>query len=96
MPLSATSKNSGAWDAILGPNNPDRVQSNDNGERMLKWCLRHNMKIMNSWFRTKRIQRNLATRSHRKMEKDRLHLHHLMVGNVHTFMLCIHKRLTSM
>ena len=55
--ISAESKTSGAWDSIMGYNNPDRVQTNGNGERMLAWCSKHRMKIMNTIFRTKRIHR---------------------------------------
>ena len=55
--ISSSSKESGAWDNVLGYNNSDRVETNNNGERFLKWCLHHNMKIMNSFFRTKRIHR---------------------------------------
>ena len=55
--ISSESKSSGAWDYILGHNNSDRVQTNGNGERMLAWCSKHRMKIMNTLFRTKRIHR---------------------------------------
>ena len=55
--ISAQSKASGAWDSILGYNNSDRVETNNNGERMLAWCSKHDMKIMNTIFRTKRIHR---------------------------------------
>ena len=56
--ISAASKLSGAWDSVLGCNNPDRVETNGNGERMLGWCLKNKMKILNSIFRTKRIHRD--------------------------------------
>ena len=55
--ISSKSKESGVWDDILGCNNSDRVETNENGDRFLKWCLRNKMKIMNSIFRTKRIHR---------------------------------------
>jgi len=55
--ISSESKSSGAWDSILGHNNSDRVQTNENGERILAWCSKHRMKIMNTLFRTKRIHR---------------------------------------
>ena len=55
--ISTESKSSGTWDSILGHNNSDRVETNDNGNRMLAWCLKSRMKIMNSIFRTKRIHR---------------------------------------
>ena len=43
--------------ALQGNNNPDQVEINNNGERMLAWCFQNIMKIMNSIFRTKRIHR---------------------------------------
>ena len=55
--ISSESKNCGSWDTILGHNNSDKVDTNNNGERMLAWCLQNKMKIMNSIFRTKRIHR---------------------------------------
>ena len=55
--ISSKSKESGVWDDILGHNNPDKIETNGNGERLLKWCLKHKLKIMNSIFRTKRIHR---------------------------------------
>ena len=55
--ISSTSKNTGSWNEVLGSNNSDRVDTNDNGERMLTWCLRNKMRIINSFFRTKRIHR---------------------------------------
>lgn len=51
--ISSKSKESGSWDSILG-HNSDKVETNDNGECMLKWCLK-NLKITNSLFRSKRI-----------------------------------------
>ena len=33
--ISSHSKNSGAWDSVLGYNNSDRVTTNNNGERFL-------------------------------------------------------------
>ena len=55
--ISSKSKDSGSWDSILGCNNSDRIDTNGNGDRLLKWCLRNKMKIVNSLFRTKRIHR---------------------------------------
>ena len=55
--ISSKSKDSGSWDSILGHNNSDRINTNANGERFLKWCLKNKMKIINSLFRTKRIHR---------------------------------------
>ena len=55
--ISSKSKDSGSWDSVLGHNNSDRIDTNGNGERLLKWCLRNKMKITNSLFRTKRIHR---------------------------------------
>ena len=55
--ISSQSKESGAWKSVLGHNNSDRVETNDNGERMLMWCLKNRMKIMNTVYRTKRIHR---------------------------------------
>ena len=45
--ISLRSKDSGAWDSVLGSNNSDKVNTTDNGERFLAWCLEHQMKIMN-------------------------------------------------
>ena len=55
--ISSKSKDSGSWDSILGTNNSDKIDTNGNGERLLKWCLKNNMKITNTLFRTKRIHR---------------------------------------
>ena len=55
--ISAHSKTSGAWDSVLGHNNSDRVETNNNGERLLTWCSKSKLKIVNSIFRTKRIHR---------------------------------------
>ena len=55
--ISSASKDSGTWDAVLGNNNSDQVETNNNGERMLAWCLKNRMKITNTIFRTKRIHR---------------------------------------
>ena len=55
--ISSQSKESGAWESVLGHNNSDRVETNNNGERMLMWCLKNHMKIMNTIYRTKRIHR---------------------------------------
>ena len=56
--ISSHSKDSGAWDAVLGYNNPDRVTTNNNGERFLTWCLKNQMRIANSMFRSKRIHKS--------------------------------------
>ncbi len=50
--ISSQSKDSGAWEPILGYNNPDRVKTNDNGDRMLAFCMRNRIKLMNTIFRT--------------------------------------------
>ena len=55
--ISSDSKSSGAWDSVLGRNNSDRVTTNGNGDRLLKWCVNNNMMIMNSFFASKRIHR---------------------------------------
>ena len=55
--ISSESKDSGAWDAVLGYNNSDRVETNDNGERVLSWCLKNKLQIVNSRFRSKRVHR---------------------------------------
>ena len=55
--ISSQSKESGAWEPILGHNNSDRIETNGNDERMLAWCLQNNVKIMNTIFRSKRIHR---------------------------------------
>ena len=51
------SKNSGAWDDILGFNNSSIVKTNGNAESFLKFCSENKFKIINSIFRTKRIHR---------------------------------------
>ena len=55
--ISSRSRESGAWDDVLGHNNANQIDTNDNGEKMLTWCLKHRMKILNSMFRSKRIHR---------------------------------------
>ena len=52
--ISSSSKESGLWDYSLGCNNSDTVETSDNGERFMEWCLLHNLKITNSFFRSKR------------------------------------------
>ena len=42
--ISSQSKESGAWEPILGHSDSDRIEPNDNGERILAWCLQNNMK----------------------------------------------------
>ena len=41
--ISSKSKNTGVWDAVLGHNNSDRVETNGNSERLLSWCLKYIM-----------------------------------------------------
>ena len=55
--ISSRSRDSGAWDNALGHNNANQIETNDNGEKMLTWCLKHRMKILNIMFRSKRIHR---------------------------------------
>ena len=55
--ISSHSKESGAWDEILASINSYRVTTNGNGEKLLGWCLKHKMMIMNSKYWTKRIHR---------------------------------------
>ena len=55
--ISSESKDSGAWDQVLGHNNSDRVKTNNNGERLLMWCLKNKIKLVNTMFRSKRIHR---------------------------------------
>ena len=55
--IASESKDSGAWDQVLGHNNANRIKTTENGERMLEWCLKHKMKILNSLFRSKRVHR---------------------------------------
>ena len=55
--ISSRSKASGVWDAILGHNNSGRIETTGNGEKLLAWCLKTKMKIVNSIYRTKRIHR---------------------------------------
>ena len=57
------SKNSGAWDEVLGFNNSSIVKTNENGELFLKFCFEKQLKIINSIYRTKRIHR--GTWSHK-------------------------------
>ena len=37
------------------PQQADKIDTTENGEGLLKWCLKNNIKITNSIFRTKRI-----------------------------------------
>ena len=53
--ISSSSKESGAFDGVLGTNNSNRDETNGNGDRMPRWCLKHQMKIVNSLFRSRRI-----------------------------------------
>ena len=53
--ISTQSKESGVWDAVLGHNNSDRMDTTGNGEKLLAWCLKAKMKIVNTIYRTKRI-----------------------------------------
>jgi retron-type reverse transcriptase len=55
--ISSQSKETKAWDSVLGHNNSDLVDTNDNGERLLTWCLQNQMKLINTIFRCKRIHR---------------------------------------
>ena len=55
--ISSGSKDSGAYDKVLGHNNSDKVETNGNGERLLTWCLKNNCNLVNTMFRTKRIHR---------------------------------------
>ena len=55
--ISSQSEGSHAWHTVLGHNNSDRVDTNDNGERFLIWCLQNQMKIINSTLRCNRIDR---------------------------------------
>ena len=55
--ISSQSKASVVWDAVLGHNNSDRIEITGNGEKLLAWCLKTKMKIVNSIYRTKRIHR---------------------------------------
>ena len=55
--ISSKSKDSGAWDQVLGHNNSDRVDTNNNGDRLLMWCLKNKIKLVNTLFRSKRIHR---------------------------------------
>ena len=70
--VSSNSKECGSWDAILGHNNSDRLETNGNGERLLTWCLKNKMKLMNTVFRSKRIHRgswwHAATRKWKRVD----------------------------
>ena len=55
--IASSSKESGLWDSVLGHNNSDRVETNDNGERLLSWCSRNQMVLVNTMMRSKRIHR---------------------------------------
>ena len=55
--ISSRSKESGAWDNIIGTNNSNLVDTNGNGEKMLQMCQKHQLKIVNSFYRSKRIHR---------------------------------------
>ena len=53
--IGMDSKNSGAWDNVLGSNNSSNLETNGNGESFLKFCSENRLRIINSIFRTKRI-----------------------------------------
>ena len=55
--IGMNSKNSGAWDDVLGANNSSENDTNGNGESFLKFCSEKKFRIVNSFFRTKRIHR---------------------------------------
>ena len=55
--IGMDSKNSGAWDSVLGSNNSSVNKTNENGETFLKFCSERKYKIINSIFRTKRNHR---------------------------------------
>ena len=55
--IGLDSKESGAWDSVLGHNYSDRVETNNNGERLLSWCARNHMVLANTMFRSKRVHR---------------------------------------
>ena len=55
--IGMDSKNSGAWDSILGSNNSSVNKTNENGESFLKFCSERKYRILNSIFRTKRVHR---------------------------------------
>ena len=55
--IGMDSKNSGAWDSILGSNNSSVNKTNENGESFLKFCSERKYRIVNSIFRTKRVHR---------------------------------------
>jgi len=55
--IGMNSKCCGAWDDILGANNSSENDTNGNGELFLKFCSEKKFKIVNSFFRTKRIHR---------------------------------------
>ena len=67
--ISAESKESGAWEQVLGHNNSDRVTTNNNGERLLMWCLKNKIKLANTLFRSKRIHRGTWLNQHTKKWK---------------------------
>ena len=52
--IGMDSKNSGAWDNVLGSNNSSVNKTNENGETFLKFCSERKYRIINSIFRTKR------------------------------------------
>ena len=44
--IGMDSKNSGAWDEVLGFNNSSIVKTNENGELFLKFCFEKQLKII--------------------------------------------------
>ena len=55
--IGMDSKNSGAWDSVLGSNSSPVNKTNENGETFLKFCSERKYRIINSIFRTKRNHR---------------------------------------
>ncbi len=70
--ISSQSKGSGVWDEVIGHNNSDRVNTSNNGERLLSWCMKNRIKLVNTIFRTKRIHRetwqHAATRQWKRLD----------------------------
>ena len=67
--ISSKSKDSGAWERVLGNNNSDRVETTDNGEKLLTWCSKNKVKLVNTLFRTKRIHRGTWHNPHTRKWK---------------------------
>ena len=66
--IGAGSKESGSWNNILGHNNSDRRETNGNGDHLLQWCSRNQVKLVIQ--KQENSPGNLAELYYKKLEED--------------------------